>query len=359
MTRPAVFLDRDGTIIEEVGYPSRPGDIRILPGAARGLARLAAAGHALVVVTNQSGIARGKFTEADLDRFHEALDEQLDVLGARVDAWYSCPHHPDAAVAVRADLAVECDCRKPKPGMILRAADDLGLDLAASWLVGDTWRDIAAGQAAGVRTIKVPAPPSHDAPRPAGVDPPTAQAPTLDAAASLILAEPAETPPEPEPEPTPVPGPEPATPEPEPEPEPPVARPPQPAPAVPVETPVETVACGRCGRPLDPTEDAVVRDGPPFCPECAALQVAEPTREDDVAATLRSIQAELRRLVRRREGGGLSMLRLLAYLVQVAAVVAVVAGLAVQDSSLRATLLPLAVFMQALVVTLLVLEGKP
>ena len=184
----AVFLDRDGTLIEEVGYASRPEQIRILGGVARALAQLADAGYKLIVVTNQSGIARGYATEDDLERFHEELDRQLNLLGAAVDAYYACPHLPDPALAARADLAVDCDCRKPKPGLLLRAAEDFRIDLAASWLVGDTWRDIAAGQAAGCRTVKLPADAAHTSPRPDDVAPATAEADDLAEAARTILA---------------------------------------------------------------------------------------------------------------------------------------------------------------------------
>jgi D-glycero-D-manno-heptose 1,7-bisphosphate phosphatase len=186
VTHPAIFLDRDGTLIEEVGYATRPEQIRILGGAARALARLADAGYKLVVVTNQSGIARGYLTEEDLNRFHQALDEQLELLGARIDAYYTCPHLPDPAQAARADLAVDCDCRKPRPGLILLAARDLDIDLASSWMIGDTWRDIEAGQAAGVRTVKLPADAAHDSPRPPHVSPPTGEAENLDAAVDFI-----------------------------------------------------------------------------------------------------------------------------------------------------------------------------
>jgi D-glycero-D-manno-heptose 1,7-bisphosphate phosphatase len=184
---PAVFLDRDGTLIEEMGYPTRPEQIRILGGVGGALRRLADAGYRLVVVTNQSAIARGLLTEDDLNRFHQALDEQLDLLGARVDAYYACPHHPDPTEAKRPELAMECDCRKPKPGLLIQAAEDLGLDLSQSWMVGDMWRDIGAGRAAGVRTIKLPALPGHEAERPAEIEPPTAEAPGLDGAADFIL----------------------------------------------------------------------------------------------------------------------------------------------------------------------------
>ncbi len=187
MPDPAVFLDRDGTLIEEVGYASRPEHIRILGGVARALIDLADAGYRLIVVTNQSGIARGYMTEDDLERFHDALDRQLHLLGAAVDAYYACPHHPDPDPAPRPDLAVKCDCRKPKPGLILRAAEDFRLDLSASWTVGDTWRDIAAGQAAGTRTIKLPADEAHRGPRPPDVAPPTAEAQSLAEATGIIL----------------------------------------------------------------------------------------------------------------------------------------------------------------------------
>ncbi|MCX5649738.1 MAG: HAD family hydrolase [Planctomycetota bacterium] len=196
MGQPAVFLDRDGTLIEEIGYPTRPQQIRILGGVARGLARLAEAGFKRIVVTNQSGIARGLMTEDDLDRFHEALDEQLDLLGAAVDAYYVCPHHPDRSEAARPDLAIECDCRKPKPGLILQAAEDLDIDLGASWAIGDTWRDVQAGQAASLKTIKLPAPPGHDAPRPADVPPPTAEAEDFEDAVRIILGDREAVPPE-------------------------------------------------------------------------------------------------------------------------------------------------------------------
>ena len=189
MGQPAVFLDRDGTLIEEIGYPTRPEQIRILAGVARGLARLAEAGFKRIVVTNQSGIARGLMTEEDLDKFHEALDEQLDLLGAAVDAYYACPHHPDRSGAARTDLAIECDCRKPKPGLLLQAAEDLDIDLETSWAVGDSWRDVQAGQAAGLRTVKLPAAPGHDAPRPADVPPPTAEAEDFEEAVALILGD--------------------------------------------------------------------------------------------------------------------------------------------------------------------------
>jgi len=190
MSQRAVFLDRDGTIIEEMGHATRPEQIRILAGVARALIRLADAGYKLIVVTNQSAIARGMMNEDDLNRFHQALDEQLDLLGARVDAYYTCPHLADASKTQRPDLTVDCDCRKPKPGLLIQAADDMDLDLAASWIVGDMWRDIQAGQAADVRTIKLPTVASQAGPRPPEVAPPTAEVSGIEEAAEFILRHP-------------------------------------------------------------------------------------------------------------------------------------------------------------------------
>jgi D-glycero-D-manno-heptose 1,7-bisphosphate phosphatase len=149
---PALFLDRDGTLVHPRHYPSRPEDLRLYDGLGPHLRCLQESGFRLVVVTNQSGIARGYFTEADLWRMHEHLAAQLTRIGVRLDAIYHCPHHPDGAIPA---LAVRCTCRKPQPGMVLRAAADLGLGLWHSWLVGDILDDIEAGNRAGCRTILV------------------------------------------------------------------------------------------------------------------------------------------------------------------------------------------------------------
>jgi D-glycero-D-manno-heptose 1,7-bisphosphate phosphatase len=145
--RPAVFLDRDGTLIEEVGNLGDPAGVVIIPGVPAALRALAAAGHVLVVVSNQGGIGRGLFTEDDLEAVRERTVRLLGADGAAVDAWYHCPHHPD--------FTGPCTCRKPAPGMLLRAAGELGLDLERSWIVGDHLVDVQAGLAAGVRPIKV------------------------------------------------------------------------------------------------------------------------------------------------------------------------------------------------------------
>ncbi|HET8628813.1 MAG TPA: HAD-IIIA family hydrolase, partial [Thermomicrobiales bacterium] len=148
----AIFLDRDGTLVEPRHYPARPADLVLYAGVGAELGRLQAAGFRLVVVTNQSGIARGYFTEDDLARMHAHLRRELARDGVRLDAVYHCPHHPDGAVPALARL---CDCRKPAPGLLLRAAANLGLDPRRSWLVGDILDDIEAGTRAGCRTVLV------------------------------------------------------------------------------------------------------------------------------------------------------------------------------------------------------------
>ena len=149
---PALFLDRDGTLVHPRHYPSRPEDLRLYDGLGPHLRCLQESGFRLVVVTNQSGIARGYFTEADLRQMHAHLAAQLARMGVRLDAIYHCPHHPDGAIPA---LAVRCTCRKPQPGMVLRAVADLGLDPRRSWFVGDILDDVEAGNRAGCRTILV------------------------------------------------------------------------------------------------------------------------------------------------------------------------------------------------------------
>ena len=141
------FIDRDGVIIEERGYAHQVEDLALLPGSVEALRGLQAAGFLLVVITNQSGIARGLYTEADYLAFTEFMQEQLLAAGVRLDSVQYCPHLPDARVPrYRAD----CDCRKPRPGMLLRAMAALDIDGGNSLLVGDRASDVAAGRAAGV-----------------------------------------------------------------------------------------------------------------------------------------------------------------------------------------------------------------
>jgi len=146
-TRPAVFLDRDGVVNVDRGHVHRIQDFEFMPAALRTCRQLASAGFALVVVTNQAGIARGWYGIEDFRRLSEWMAAQFAEAGAPLDGIYFCPHHPTGSVP---GLSEPCACRKPQPGMIQTAAKDLRLDLARSALVGDKWSDIAAGKRAGV-----------------------------------------------------------------------------------------------------------------------------------------------------------------------------------------------------------------
>ncbi len=180
---PTVFLDKDGTLIEDLPYNVDPTRIRLAPNARAGLRLLGAAGARLVVATNQSGVARGYFSEADLIAVADHLAAEIADLGGRLEGFYFCPHLPDGIN----EYAVECDCRKPLPGLVRRAGRELGLETEGAWFVGDTWMDVVAGRAAGCRTIMVG--PEH---RDAGLLPPDRRpdhaVPDLLAAARIILA---------------------------------------------------------------------------------------------------------------------------------------------------------------------------
>jgi D-glycero-D-manno-heptose 1,7-bisphosphate phosphatase len=145
--RPALFLDRDGTIVEEVGHLHRPEDVRLIGGAADVIAAANTLGVPVIVVTNQSGIGRGLFGWADLVAVEERIEAQLAVLGARVDAVLACPFHHEGRAPYRHP---DHPARKPNAGLLLRAADAFALDLASSWIVGDRAGDMGAGRAAGL-----------------------------------------------------------------------------------------------------------------------------------------------------------------------------------------------------------------
>jgi D-glycero-D-manno-heptose 1,7-bisphosphate phosphatase len=145
--RPAAFLDRDGVLNHDRGYVHRIEDFVWIDGAREAIALLGAAGYLTVMVTNQSGIARGYYDEAALRRLHAHLQQDLARVGATLDAWYFCPHLPDATVD---EFRVDCACRKPKPGMLLRAAREHTIDLTSSLLIGDKPSDLEAATAAGV-----------------------------------------------------------------------------------------------------------------------------------------------------------------------------------------------------------------
>jgi D-glycero-D-manno-heptose 1,7-bisphosphate phosphatase len=168
--RPAVFLDRDGTIIEDAGYLGDPDRIRLLPGAAEAIGRLNRAGMPAIVVTNQSGIARGLIDEAAYQDTRDRLDRLLAEERVRLDAHYHCPHHPE--------FTGPCECRKPGLLLYRRAAEDLGIDLRASWWIGDQPRDVEPATALGGRGILLG--------QPAGAPFPTAS--DLGEAVSRILA---------------------------------------------------------------------------------------------------------------------------------------------------------------------------
>ncbi len=148
----AVFLDKDGTLVEDEPYNVDPGRIRLMPGAADGLRALHAAGYRLVVVSNQSGVARGFFPEAALGAVEQRLSELLAEVGVPLAGFYYCPHHPAGTVPA---YALECPCRKPRPGLVLRAARELEIGRGRSWMVGDILDDVEAGRRAGCRTILV------------------------------------------------------------------------------------------------------------------------------------------------------------------------------------------------------------
>jgi D-glycero-D-manno-heptose 1,7-bisphosphate phosphatase len=139
----ALFLDRDGTLIEDRHYLADPAGVALIPGAGEALARIGQAGIPVVVVTNQSGIGRGLFGEEEFRAVQRRLEEELAAHGARLDAVYHCPHAPDADPP--------CDCRKPLPGLFQRAARDLELELEGSWFVGDRLRDVLPGLELGGR----------------------------------------------------------------------------------------------------------------------------------------------------------------------------------------------------------------
>lgn len=157
----AYFLDRDGVVVEEVGLSTRREQLRVAPGVVDALRTLDERGYLAVLVTNQTVVSRGLVTEGELGALHQYLSDRLQVQGAPAFAGvYVCPHHPDADVA---DYRVDCDCRKPRPGLLYRAADDLGIALEESVMVGDRLSDVAAGKAAGCTTVLIESG-AHEAP---------------------------------------------------------------------------------------------------------------------------------------------------------------------------------------------------
>lgn len=152
MLRPAGFLDRDGVINVDTGYPHRPEELVFTPTAVEAIRLLNEAGWLAIVVSNQSGVARGLFGTAEVEAFHTHIQAELAKAGAHIDAFYYCPYHPDGSVA---EWAIQHEDRKPGPGMILRALRDWPVDRARSVLIGDKDSDMAAARAAGVRGVLV------------------------------------------------------------------------------------------------------------------------------------------------------------------------------------------------------------
>jgi D-glycero-D-manno-heptose 1,7-bisphosphate phosphatase len=148
----AVFLDRDGTLIEEVGYLDRVERVELYPWTIDAIRCLNRAGFRVVLVSNQSGVARGFFTEEVVEQVHGHMARLLDAGSAHIDAYYYCPHHPDGKMTA---YAIACECRKPGPGLVQRAAREFGIDPACSFVVGDRWLDVALARAVGARGVLV------------------------------------------------------------------------------------------------------------------------------------------------------------------------------------------------------------
>lgn len=152
----AVFLDRDGTINKYVGFLRKPEEFELLVGVASAIEKINRFGYLAIVVTNQPVVARGEVTYAELEEIHKKMETLLGQEGAYLDGIYFCPHHPDKGFDGEIpELKIDCECRKPKPGMLLQAAEDFNIDLSQSWMVGDGENDIKAGQAAGCRTALI------------------------------------------------------------------------------------------------------------------------------------------------------------------------------------------------------------
>lgn len=152
MSQRAVFLDRDGTLVEEAGYLDRLERLVFFPYTVDAVRLLNRRGFAVIVVTNQAGIGRGIFKEAFVAEAHRHISNRLEAGGARIDAFYYCPHHPEAVIDA---FRQSCDCRKPQPGLFRRAALEHGIALDQSFVVGDRWHDLEAGQCVGARGILV------------------------------------------------------------------------------------------------------------------------------------------------------------------------------------------------------------
>ena len=152
----AIFLDRDGTINKYVGFLRNINEFELIDGAAEAIAKINDSGYLAIVVTNQPVIARGEVSTSELKQIHNKMETLLGQKGAYLDGIYYCPHHPDKGFeGERTEYKIECNCRKPKPGMLLKASADLNIDLNRSWMIGDGENDINAGENAGCNTVKI------------------------------------------------------------------------------------------------------------------------------------------------------------------------------------------------------------
>jgi len=182
--RKAIFLDKDGTLIEDIPYNCDASLIRLMPGVREGLRRLQDAGYVLIVVSNQPGVAHGFFSTDALNHVETALRALLANEAIRLDDFYYCPHHPEGRMAAYATV---CECRKPSPGLLMQAASDYAIELQASWMIGDILHDVEAGRRAGCRTILIDN--GHETEWRLGVHRcPHAMAADLASAADIILA---------------------------------------------------------------------------------------------------------------------------------------------------------------------------
>lgn len=152
----AIFLDRDGTINKHIGFLQKPEEFELLPGVAEAIKKINSSGYLCVVVTNQPVISRGETTVYGLRKIHNKMETELGKVGAYINALYYCPHHPHKGYEGEVpELKIDCECRKPKPGMLLRAAEDFNIELESSWMIGDGSNDIGAGKAAGCKTALI------------------------------------------------------------------------------------------------------------------------------------------------------------------------------------------------------------
>ena len=168
MSNKAIFLDRDDTLIEDVGYINHPDQVKLLDGVAEALIEFGAMGYMLIVVSNQSGVARGIVTEQVLGKIHDRLKQLLTESGARLDGIYYCPYHPDGVVQ---KYRKDSDWRKPNPGMLLAASDEMDIELSRSWVIGNSGCDIEAGLRAGCKTVLLNQSPHQKLPEPGQPNP--------------------------------------------------------------------------------------------------------------------------------------------------------------------------------------------